>query len=139
MTSLAKRLSVPVAAASPARRSRRLQTRPSCTPPTSMPRRTPTRGGSLARMVGSRRSTTATNPLLVSNTATNGFVSLITSGQDVNRPYTPAAISDSIYISADITLSAAQATGDYFFHLSDGGASNFNARTCLPSPPPAAS
>jgi MYXO-CTERM domain-containing protein len=72
--------------------------------------------------------TVVTNPLLVANTGTNGRVTLATSGQDVNRPYLPAVTSDSIYLSADITITAAQATGDYFLHLSDGGASNFNAR-----------
>jgi len=69
-----------------------------------------------------------TNPILVSNTATDGKVSLVTTGQDVNHPFIPADTNYSVYLAADITVSAAQATGDYFLHLSDGGTSAFNNR-----------
>jgi hypothetical protein len=71
--------------------------------------------------------TTTTNPVAVSNTATNGSVALTTTGQDVNRPFA-STTSGSIFLSASITLSAAQATGDYFLHMSDGGTSNFYSR-----------
>lgn len=60
-----------------------------------------------------------------------GAVPLVTTGQDVNRPFTPAVLApsgNSFFLTADITLSAAQATGDYFIHIGDGGNSNFFAR-----------
>jgi len=72
--------------------------------------------------------TSVVNPIAVANTGTNGNVSLTTTGQDVNRPFLPAITADSTYLSADITLSAAQAAGDYFLHLSDGSSSNFYSR-----------
>ena len=71
-----------------------------------------------------------TNPINVANTGTNGNVSLVTTGQDVNHLFTavaPASLT-SISVSADMTLTAAQATGDYFLHLGDGGTTNFYAR-----------
>lgn len=73
-----------------------------------------------------------TNNITVSNSATNGFVSLTTTGQDVRRPFSPVT-SGSVWLEADITVSAAQATGDYFLHLTDGGTSNFFARTYIKS------
>jgi hypothetical protein len=72
--------------------------------------------------------TSVVNPLNVANTATNGSVSLTTTGQDANRPFTPSVTSDSVFLSADITISAAGSSGDYFLHLSDGSTSNFYAR-----------
>jgi hypothetical protein len=72
--------------------------------------------------------TSIVNPLAVSNNPANGLVALTTTGQDANRPFTPAVTSDSIWVSADVTVSAAQATGDYFLHFSDGGSTIFNAR-----------
>lgn len=76
-----------------------------------------------------------TNNILVSNTATNGRVSLTTSGQDVRHLFDggAAVTSGSVYFEADITVSAAQAAGDYALHLSDGGVSNFYARTYFKS------
>src|SRR5260221_2072910 len=76
-----------------------------------------------------------TNNIAVSNSATNGFVSLTTSGQDVRRLFDGGATvgSGSVYLAADITVSAAQATGDYALHLTDGGTSNFYARTYIKS------
>jgi hypothetical protein len=77
--------------------------------------------------------TVATNPIQVTNTATNGVAVIQTlGGQDAFRtfaggPVTPAN-STSIQLNADITLSAAQATGEYFLALTDGGSSNFNDR-----------
>lgn len=67
------------------------------------------------------------NPIAVTNTGTNGIVPLTTTGQDVNRTFAALA-SDSAFLSADFTISAAQATGDYFIHLGDGGSSNFYGR-----------
>lgn len=61
-------------------------------------------------------------------TVASGAVTLTTNGQDVNRPFTPAITSGSVFLSAVITVSTAQATGDYFLHLGDGGASNFYGR-----------
>jgi len=76
-----------------------------------------------------------TNNIPVSNSATNGFVSLKTSGQDVRRLFNggaaAAVASGSVYLAADITVSAAQATGDYALHLSDGGTSLFYSRTYI--------
>jgi trimeric autotransporter adhesin len=75
--------------------------------------------------------TTTTNPQSVANSATNGIVALTTSGQDVNRVFTPAQTASnttSVYLQSLLTVTAAQATGDYFLHLGDGGASNFFAR-----------
>jgi hypothetical protein len=77
------------------------------------------------------------NNMVVSNTATNGFVSLTTSGQDVRRLFDGGAAaavgSGSVFLAADITVSAAQATGDYALHLTDGGTSNFYSRTYIKS------
>ncbi len=72
--------------------------------------------------------TSVVNPITVN---ASGAVPLATTGQDVNRPFTPAVLApsgNSYFLSADITVSAAGATGDYFIHLGDGGTSNFNAR-----------
>jgi trimeric autotransporter adhesin len=74
--------------------------------------------------------TSTVNPINVTNTATDGVVPLTTTGQDVRRPFTTAVSpSDtSIYYSLNVNLSAAQATGDYFAHLGDGGTSLFYGR-----------
>lgn len=72
--------------------------------------------------------TSVVNPISVANTATNGNVTLATSGQDVNRIFSPAVTSGSVFVSATITVGTAQATGDYFLHLGDAGSSNFYAR-----------
>jgi len=77
--------------------------------------------------------TPTVNPLSVSNSATNGIVSMATAGQDVRHPLSGAVTSGSVYLDADINVSAAQATGDYFIHLGDGGTSNFYARTYVKS------
>jgi hypothetical protein len=78
-------------------------------------------------------SGTSTNAIAVSNSATNGFVSLTTSGQDVRRPFDSGqtVTGGSVYFEADINVSAAQNTGDYALHLSDGGTTNFYARTYI--------
>jgi hypothetical protein len=76
-----------------------------------------------------------TNNIQVSNSATNGIVSLTTSGQDVRRLFDGAATvtGGSVLFDADVTVSAAQAAGDYALHFSDGGTSNFYARTYFKS------
>lgn len=76
--------------------------------------------------------TSVVNPINVANTGVNGTVTLTTNGQDVRRAFT-AATSGSVYLKADITVGSAQATGDYFLHLGDNGASNFYARTYVKS------
>lgn len=68
------------------------------------------------------------SPISIANSATNGNVTLANTGQDVNRVFTPAITAGGATLSADITITAANATGDYFLHLGDGGASNFYAR-----------
>jgi len=74
-----------------------------------------------------------TNNITVQNSATNGFVTMTTTGQDVRHPLSGAVTSGSVYLDADVNVSAAQATGDYFIHLGDGGTSNFYARTYVKS------
>ncbi|MEK7952227.1 PEP-CTERM sorting domain-containing protein [Luteolibacter soli] len=74
-----------------------------------------------------------TNSPVVSNSATDGTISLTTSGEDLRHTFTPAVTSGSIYMLAEITVGSAQATGDYFLHLGDGGANNFYARTFIKS------
>jgi len=72
------------------------------------------------------------NPISVSNTATNGIVSLTTNGQDVRRQFT-AVNSGSVFFDADVTVTAAQAAGDYALHFTDGGTSAFFGRTFIRS------
>jgi trimeric autotransporter adhesin len=76
-----------------------------------------------------------TNNIPVSNAATNGRVSLTTSGQDVRHPFDSGqtVTSGSVFLEADIVVSAAQATGDYALHFTDGGTSNFYGRTYIRS------
>jgi hypothetical protein len=76
-----------------------------------------------------------TNNIPVSNSATNGLVSLTTNGQDVRRFFNgnQTVSTGSIWLDAHVTVSAAQATGDYALHLSDGGTNNFNARVFFKS------
>jgi hypothetical protein len=75
--------------------------------------------------------TTMTAPILVSNTATNGFASIVVTGQDVQRPFDGAAsvTSGSVFFDADITVSAATATGDYALHFANGTTTDFYGRT----------
>jgi hypothetical protein len=71
--------------------------------------------------------TSVVNPIMVANTATNGNVTLTTTGQDVNRQFT-SVNSGSVFLSADIDVTSA-GTGDYFIHLDDGTTTDFYART----------
>ena len=72
---------------------------------------------------------TATAPIQV-----NGGQAVVgTSGQDVYSSFSTAAPTTSgstLYFAATVTVTAAQATGDYFFHVSDpaGTTSNFYGR-----------
>jgi len=77
--------------------------------------------------------TSVVNPIGVANVATNGTIPLTTNGQDVNHALDTSYTTGSIYFSVDITVSAAQATGDYFLHFGDAGTSNFYARTFIKS------
>src|SRR5438045_3873891 len=53
---------------------------------------------------------------------TGGAVTFTTSGQDVNRSgfSITTSTATTAYLSAVISLSATQATGDYFLHFADG-------------------
>lgn len=83
-----------------------------------------TDGGLLGQDSWAITGTSVVNPITVAS----GSVSLANNGQDVNRPFTPATTSGSIFLSAVITVTTAQAAGDYFMHLGDGGTSNFYGR-----------
>ncbi len=43
---------------------------------------------------------------------------LTTSGEDINKTFTPIATEGSVYTSLLVNVSSAQTTGDYFYHLS---------------------
>lgn len=77
--------------------------------------------------------TSVISPIAAANTGTDGTVTLTTTGQDVRRAFTPNHTSGSIYLNVEFTVASAQATGDYFVHLGDNGASNFYARTYIRS------
>jgi trimeric autotransporter adhesin len=80
--------------------------------------------------------TIATNPIQVVSPGVGGSgnqASMITSGQDAFKPFTspvPHNDGSTIYTGLDVTVTAAQATGDYFVHLSDpaGTTTNFYQR-----------
>lgn len=69
-----------------------------------------------------------TNNLTVANSATDGFVAMASSGDDERATFTsvPNTAGTSIWLSADVTVSAAQATGDYFLSLGNGTATIFS-------------
>ncbi len=78
--------------------------------------------------------TSTLNPLTVSS----GAVTLATTGQDAYKALPSAvnlATNGGIYFAMDIKVASAQATGDYFFHLSDPVAttSNFYSRLLVRS------
>ena len=78
-------------------------------------------------------SGTGTNNLTVANSATDGTITLAATGEDLRRLFTPAQTTGSVFLSADINVATAAATGDYFIHLGDGSTSNFYARTYIRS------
>ena len=55
-----------------------------------------------------------------------GKVPLTTSGQDVNASFAPVTLNDgdTLFMGVTINVSAAQATGDYFLHVTPGPAGN---------------
>jgi hypothetical protein len=72
--------------------------------------------------------TIATTPIQVANTATNGNVVLGTSGQDAFNTLSSSITQASggrVFLYADVNVTLAQATGDYFLHVGDGTTSNF--------------
>jgi hypothetical protein len=73
--------------------------------------------------------TSVVNPL----TVTGNSLGILTTGQDAWGALTgvvPATAGNSLFTGVDINVSAAQATGDYFLHLSDpaGTTTNFYQR-----------
>lgn len=75
---------------------------------------------------------TATNPIQVAG-GPNFYAQLGTTGQDVYKAFTgpvAAVAGESLLSEFDITVSAAQTAGDYFFHISDpvGTTGNFYQR-----------
>jgi PEP-CTERM motif len=84
-------------------------------------------------------STSTATPVQVINTATDGEISLGTSGQDVYSALTTpiASLTDgqSVYFGLDIDVSSAQAAGDYFLHFTTplGTTSAFFGRTFIQS------
>ncbi|HEY2412169.1 MAG TPA: PEP-CTERM sorting domain-containing protein [Pirellulaceae bacterium] len=76
----------------------------------------------------SSHSGTGTNAQTVSLASTQGVVTLTTSGEDTNHPFAAVNTVGTVFLDADFTVNSAQAAGDYFLHLGDGGSSNFNGR-----------
>jgi hypothetical protein len=87
-------------------------------------------------LVGTTPNTSTGNWLNVSSTATplqinNNKLSIGTSGEDAMAFFSDNVqtfVGNVIHTGMDITLSAAQATGDYFQHLGDGSTTNFFQR-----------
>lgn len=59
--------------------------------------------------------------LSASPAATSSQASLRTNGQDIYKPFTLPASATTIYTSAVVNVTAAQASGDYFLSLYDAG------------------
>jgi hypothetical protein len=78
--------------------------------------------------VGTGTSPSTVNPILITTptityagypgSGTGNEVSLVTSGEDLNKAFT-AVNSGTLYYSALINVTSAQATGDYFLHIGD--------------------
>jgi hypothetical protein len=80
--------------------------------------------------------TSVVNPIAVANNSSgNGNVTLATTGQDVNRVANGSmgATSGSVYLSADINVTSASSTGDYFLHMGDGTSTDFFDRLYVKS------
>jgi trimeric autotransporter adhesin len=91
-----------------------------------------TTGTNLAGQGGWTATTVAATPIQVAG-ATDKFAQVNTSGQDDFKVFTSGVSrvdGEDLLTSVEVTLSAAQATGDYFFHVSDpvGTTSNFYQR-----------
>ena len=92
-----------------------------------------TDGGLIGQDGWTITGTSVVSPINVANTATDGTVTLTTTGQDVFRLFSPTVVSDSVFMKFEMTVASAQATGDYSIHLGDGGTSNFYARPYIKS------
>ncbi|MDO9152916.1 MAG: hypothetical protein Q7U47_04280, partial [Paludibacter sp.] len=78
--------------------------------------------------VGTGATPSTVNPILITapsitytgyaESGVGNEISLTTSGEDLNKSFT-AITAGTIYFSAIVNLSAAQATGDYFLHVGD--------------------
>ena len=78
--------------------------------------------------VGTGAAPSTTNPILITiptityagypGSGVGNEITLMNTGEDLNKSFT-AITSGSIYYSALINVTAAQATGDYFFHIGD--------------------
>ena len=72
--------------------------------------------------------TTATTPIQVAGAA-DKFAAVGTSGQDIYKAFTDGVKhvdGENLTTSVEVTITAAQATGDYFVHLSDPVATSTN-------------
>ena len=78
--------------------------------------------------VGTGATPSTTNPILISSSTltyasypgsgVGNEITLMNNGEDLNKSFT-AVTSGSLYFSALINITAAQATGDYFLHVGD--------------------
>lgn len=79
---------------------------------------------------------TITSPGLIyagySGSGIGNAVSLINTGEDNNKLFSTAVTSGSVYAAALVNCSAAQASGDYFFHIGTG-TSTFYAKVFIKS------
>jgi hypothetical protein len=89
-----------------------------------------TSGNLVGQQSWAQTGSTTTNPIQV----TSGTAVVGTSGQDVYKPFPGGALTpvagEVLMTRLDFTPTAAQATGDYFFHVSDpaGTTNNFYQR-----------
>lgn len=93
--------------------------------------------GNLSGQGGWTATAAAATPMQVAG-ASDKFVQIGTSGQDEFKAFTtavPHTDGESIETKATVTVTSAQATGDYFLHLSNpaGTTSNFYQRTFVRS------
>lgn len=78
--------------------------------------------------VGTGATPSTTNPILITSptltyanypgTGVGNDITLMNNGEDLNKSFT-AVTSGTLYFSALVNVTAAQATGDYFLHLGD--------------------
>jgi hypothetical protein len=70
--------------------------------------------------------TSVVNPVSVASFSGNNRVPLANNGQDVQAPFGPLTLNDGdhLFIGVTINVSAAQATGDYFMHVTPGPVGN---------------
>jgi hypothetical protein len=73
--------------------------------------------------------TTATTPIQVAGAAADKYAAVGPTGQDVYKAFTDGVKhqdGDDLATSVEVNVTAAQATGDYFFHVSDPVATSTN-------------